>query len=174
MKLLSKLEQEADSLAFSKLEDFADWYTDHGNPLLCNSMSRMYVTDDAVAFSIFKWKNYQVELYILYSPEKAPMHAHPGIQVIQKPYSLDNTSWLDKGRKLFFPDTHGAIGSGGEAFNLMLVYEKWHPEIKMTTAGAVWKGPTVGPVQENLIKELYPLAHVESGYADTSPGLGLL
>jgi hypothetical protein len=172
--LLENLVQEANNINFTSLEKFAKWYDQHGNPLLCsNSLSRLYITDDAVAITLFQWKNYQVELYILYAPEKAPMHSHPGIQVIQKPYSFKQTKWLAPVSRLIFPQEHGAIGSGGESFNLMLVYEKWHPSLKMTTAGAVWKGKTVGPIQENLIRELYPLALVKNGYADTSLGLGL-
>ena len=47
-------------------------------------------------------------------------------------------------------------------------FQKWKDGLTPTTVAARWKGPTVGPMQEDLIRRLTPGATVTDGYADTT------
>ena len=163
---------EAETRQFLSLQDFASWYDSKGNPILNIGCSLAYKTDDAIAVPIFRWKNFQVELYLIEDMRKVVEHAHPYVHVIQKVYFSSTQSWSDFTPKLVYPNTHGNFITDGSEY-MVLTYEMWHPELNITTLAATWKGKTVGPVQEQLIKSIYPLALVENGYADITVGLNI-
>jgi hypothetical protein len=49
----------------------------------------------------------------------------------------------------------------------LIAFQHWLTR-EPTTIASMWKGPTVGPLQEALIKRFNPDAYVVDGYADTT------
>ena len=86
---------------------------------------------------------------------------------------LKQTTYREASETLVTGETHGAgvnfkgrdVVNGG--FGL-LAFQKWKDGLTPTTVAARWKGPTVGPMQEDLIRRLTPGATVMDGYADTT------
>jgi hypothetical protein len=158
---------------WGSLREFAEWYMALGAPLMCPPDVEVYVTDDAVTFPIFRHKNFQVELYVLHNPLAVPLHGHPYVEVLQSFMTGDgDLEWSVFGDVLTPPAQHG-----GESFRkftnneaperkLLLTFERWPANSKPSTLAAVWKGDTVGPMQEQLIRRLFPKAYVVDGYAD--------
>jgi len=161
---------------WDSVKDFAEWYSSFGFPLLCPSDFEVYISDDAITFPIFRYNNFQVELYILDNDYKIAEHSHPYVDVIQS--VLDKNSqynWSPINLTLIYPDTHGS--GNFNVFNdpdipnedkrtLLLTFEKWPKNTKPSTLAAVWKGKLAGPLQEQLVRRFFPNAFIHNGYAD--------
>lgn len=147
----------------TNIDSFAAWYDGLGNPIVGVSGSHTWITDDAVSVPIYRWQNYQVELYIVSNPERVPPHSHPGVQVIQKVFG---NGWGILTSRLTYPETHGNFEDRQEG--LLITYERWRPDLEITSLAVMWKGASVGPVQEELVKKTYPGAIVEPGWIDCS------
>jgi hypothetical protein len=68
---------------------------------------------------------------------------------------------------LYRGESHGA-GTRLEAETIgfpLIAFQYWEDRDPCTIA-AMWKGPTVGPLQEALIRRFHPDAYVVDGYAD--------
>jgi hypothetical protein len=159
---LAKLEN------WQSLEEFKDWYSSFNLPLAMPSNFEVYESDDALSFPLFRYKNFQVELYVLYNPIEVPAHSHPYVEVIQSSF---NKTGIQYSPKLVYPETHGSA-TFKEVFDacdnrlLLLTFEKWPINTRPSTIAAVWKGVTAGPKQEALIKRFFPNAYITKGYAD--------
>jgi hypothetical protein len=150
------------------LEQFKDWYTSFNLPLAMPSEFEVYESDDALSFPLFRYKNFQVELYVLYNPIEVPVHSHPYVEVIQASFNKDGIQYTPK---LIYPDSHGSatfkeVFDARENRLLLLTFEKWPVNSTPSTIAAVWKGVTAGPKQEALVKRFFPNAYVVKGYAD--------
>jgi hypothetical protein len=93
--------------------------------------------------------------------------------VIDDERQLKQNTYREASETLVTGETHGVginfkdrevVGGG---FGL-LAFQKWKDGLTPTTVAARWKGPTVGPMQEALIRRLTPDAVVIDGYADTT------
>ena len=146
----------------TNLEDYAAWHRSANYPMVLAQSSR-YITDDAIAVPVHRYLNYQIELYVVHNA-KLPTHGHPDVQVIQT--TLTPTGWSPFSPKLIFPDTHGA-GIVQKDVTVLLTYERWNPQIQITSLAVRWWGVSVGPIQESLVKKYYPTAVVSSGWIDT-------
>lgn len=158
---------------WADLKTFAEWYMALGAPLVCPVDTEVYVSDDAVTFPIYRNGRYQVELYVLHNPLAVPRHGHPYVEVIQSFVTGDEgATWSELSPVLVHPEQHG-----GEDFKkfvreqrperkLLLTFERWPENVKPSTIAAVWKGDTVGPLQEALVRRFFPQAYVVPGYAD--------
>ena len=158
---------------WATLREFADWFMGLGAPLLCPSDVEVYVSDDALTFPIFRHKNFQVELYVLHKPLAVPQHGHPYVEVLQSFITGDGElEWAAFGDSLVHPEQHGGkdfrsfVPEAAPERKLLLTFERWPENSKPSTLAAVWKGATVGPLQEALVKRFFPSAYVVPGYAD--------
>jgi hypothetical protein len=166
--LKEKMYQDAASQNWESLEDFRDWYMGYGLPLAMPESFEIYESDDALSFPLFRYKNFQVELYVLHSPTKVLVHAHPYVEVIQFDFNVDSIS---SSPKLVYPATHGSAEfverfDASEHRLLLLTFERWPVNSKPSTLAAVWKGYIHGPKQEALIRRFFPDAYINNGYAD--------
>lgn len=155
------------------LREFAEWYMGLGVPLLCPPDLEVYESDDALTFPVFRKDNFQVELYVLFNPVAVPEHGHPGVEVIQSFMAGGtNTKWGEFTPLLVHPMTHGGtdfvpfVRTAAPERKLLLTFEKWPVNTRPSTLAAAWKGQTVGPKQEALIRRFFPDAYVVDGYAD--------
>lgn len=163
------------------LEDFARWWIDAGSPIMPPKDFQVVLSDDATASAIFRHKQFQVELYLIFPNPNLPIHGHPGVEVIK----MRVDTYKEEGNKLIPEDRYPASGtlmegqSHGSGKNFkqrpgleqgfpLLAFQKWDDRLVPTTAAARWCGRTVGPKQEALIKKLYPEAEVRIGWADTT------
>jgi hypothetical protein len=130
-------------------------------------------TDDAVAVCTFRRGRYQAELYIVDDPVNVPEHEHPFVEVIQ--YFFDRDAGFgglalpfQLGPKLSHGMSHGAfaVERSFSGQGMFLTLEKWPQGVTPSTVSAVWKGGTVGPLHDELIRRFFPDAYIKDGYAD--------
>ena len=128
---------------------------------------------------LFRKGQYQVEIYLIYPGYMIQPHQHPGVEVITM-----NMGGGKRGTKnvLGGSSIAGTLSTklntgeihGGESSTIMsdgyvlLSFEKWSTDIKMTSAAIHWKGPTAGPIHDKLIEKYYPGAVTNPGYADVT------
>lgn len=154
------------------VKEFSQWYAEFGFPILCPPNLEVYITDDAITFPIFRYENFQVELYILNNAYHIPEHSHPYIEVIQSIPDETTGLWSEFTPPLIYPKTHGgtdfeSLGVKDERKDrLMLTFEKWPKNVKPSTLAAAWKGYTIGPLHEQVIKKFFPNAYLKNGYVD--------
>lgn len=158
------------------LEEFTQWYLDAGMPWAIPASSRTIFTDNAASLILFRKGAYQVELYLIKDGTDIPMHEHPNMEVIQMvllnryrstsdPHDVDPLFGKTT-PKLYPGDYHGS--ADGEVTNTfcLLTFEKWL-KYEPGTASSEWKGRTVGPLHDALIKGIHPNATVVNGTADS-------
>lgn len=163
--------------SWSDVQEFAHWWCDAGMPFLPPERAEVFLSDDATALCVFRRGCFQVELYLIHPQPRLQDHEHPGVEVIKM--RIDGTKSPDAG-PFTLPDTWGrmssvlrkgeAHGNGaatfGEVYGFPLfAFQHWI-EHEPSTVAAAWKGATVGPMQEDLIRRFFPNAFVERGYAD--------
>lgn len=171
---------------WSTLEDFISWYVSIGMPLAIPGDARVYKTDDSLAISLFRKGQYQAELYLIDETSSVRSHGHPNLEVIQL-ILLDRSGirvssqgtvsdglgrfWGITQPKLLSGQVHG-VGNEPQVNDgrgyCMIAFEKWPLGATPSTAAAVWKGETVGPIHEKLIRSFFPDAYIKDGYADIS------
>jgi hypothetical protein len=138
------------------LEEFVEWWMDSRMPWMIPEDSEVYITDNASSIILFRQDRYQVELYINFPLAIAPLHGHPGMELITMQIGRMNPiRWAYAGKKLISGKKHNA-NFGSKKGTVFLTFEKWEPGIPMTSASVNWSGPTVGPMQEELIKKHHP------------------
>ena len=164
---------------WDSLEDFTNWYiNDARMPLMIPYDAVVVQSDDAVAVSLFRKGQYQVELYLIYPQMYILKHSHPRMEVItmalgggsMSPRIIDtntSASWGNMNNKLLPGEEHGGemssiIGNG----QVILTFEKWLDPTEMTTAAAHWKGKIRGELQAKLIKNQYSNSTISEDYAD--------
>lgn len=166
-KLLDKIEP------WDTVTQFADWVISHNLPIALTSSTEVYESDDAMTFPIFRYNNFQAELYILYSPLAVPEHSHPFVEVVQLPIGKGDNAIkpILPNEVLKYPNSHGGGRFTGIDFSvdkrmLLITFEKWPKNTVPSTIAAVWKGKTLGPKHEGLIRRFFPNAYIKDGYAD--------
>lgn len=151
--------------SWNDVKEFADWWMAAGMPMIFPKDPEVFLSDDATAISIFRKGRFQVELYLIHPHPLVPDHEHPGVEVIKM--TLTHAKVPLMSAILHDGESHGA-GSRVEAEKIgfpLVAFQHWKTREPCTIA-AMWKGPTVGPKQEALIKRFNPTAYVVDGYAD--------
>ncbi len=147
------------------VKDFADWWMATGMPIIFPPNPEVFLSDDASAISIFRKGRFQVEMYLIHPHPKVPEHEHPGVEVIKMSMTHDKNPIMSNILK--DGESHGA-GTRLEAETIgfpLIAFQHWLTR-DPTTIASMWKGPTVGPLQEALIKRFNPDAYIIDGYAD--------
>jgi hypothetical protein len=150
---------------WTNVKTFADWWMEAKMPIVFPENPEVFVSDDATAVSIFRHGQFQVELYLIHPNPKVPVHEHPGVEVIKMSLSIGDGPLMSNILKN--GESHGAgrrLASEKRGFPLV-AFQHWQT-CKPTTIASMWKGSTVGPLQEALIKRFNPDAYVVTGYAD--------
>jgi hypothetical protein len=166
---------------WQSLEDFVEWFVESKYPIIIPWNAEVRRTDDATTICLFRKGQYQVEIYLIYPGYMIQPHQHPGVEVITM-----NMGGGKRGTKnvLGGSSIAGTLSTklntgeihGGESSTIMsdgyvlLSFEKWSTDIKMTSAAIHWKGPTAGPIHDKLIEKYYPGAVINPGYADVTLG----
>lgn len=156
---------------------FAHWWCEAGMPFLPSDGAEVYLSDDATSLCIFRRGRFQVELYLIHPKPHLQSHEHPGVEVIKMrvegTYSPASGSfvapptWGKMSETLRDGESHGNGASAyGQVLGFPLVAFQYWKDRDPCTVAAAWKGPTVGPMQEGLIRRFYPDAFIERGYAD--------
>jgi hypothetical protein len=142
---------------------FCDWYMDNGMPFRPPN-NEVFLSDDATATCLFRHNQFQVELYLIHPTPLIQLHEHPNVEVIKLRLFKDDAIATDT---LMMGQSHGD-GMRSEANDKgfqLLAFQHWKKD-KPTTIASAWKGKTVGPKHEALIKRFHPNALVLDGYAD--------
>lgn len=160
--------------------EFMLWWFNNGSPLMFPD-NCVNCSDDATSMSLFRCGQFQVELYMIFPNPNLPVHEHPDVEVIK----LRADTWKFDGGRFVNLTNHGAADtlkqgeSHGAGKNFkekgglssgfgLLAFQKWKDGLKVTTVASRWRGKTVGPKQEALIRQLTPEATIRNGYADTT------
>ena len=154
--------------SWDTLDEFADWFMESRMPLCIPQVGEIFCTDDATAVPLFIKYPYQVELYLIHPRSRTPEHSHPNTEIITM--NISNMIGLMPWGKAT-PTLKDNRRHSGNFYSrrgtAMLTFERWLNGTEITSAAVNWKGPTVGPKQEVLIKRYYPNAVLENGWADT-------
>jgi hypothetical protein len=153
------------------VSDFCNWYVKNGMPVFMPSVNEVFITDDATSVCMFRCGQFQVEHYLIHPKPLVQMHEHPGVEVIKlRLFRNESSATAIASDVLHDGEGHGAGFrlEGDEKGFLLIAVQKWDNTLAPTTVAARWKGKTVGPKQEALIKRLYPDSLVVSGYADVT------
>jgi hypothetical protein len=151
--------------SWASVEEFAEWWFKNGMPMKFQEGSEVFLSDDATSIALFRQGRFQVELYLIHPHPKVPVHEHPDVEVIKVR--------LGAGKYPYMSNTLRNGGSHGAGLRLeaedkgypLLAIQHWLTR-EPTTIASMWKGDTVGPKQESLIKRFNPTAYVVEGYAD--------
>jgi hypothetical protein len=150
---------------WNNVEEFGDWWLRSGMPIKFQEGSEVFLSDDATAIALFRKGRFQVELYLIHPHPTVPTHEHPDVEVIK--IRLDGKKYPYLSNTLHNGESHGS-GLKMEAEDKgypLLAIQHWLTR-DPSTISAMWKGKTVGPLQEALIKRFNPTAFVIDGYAD--------
>lgn len=151
------------------LDEFIEWFMDSRMPWMIPEDSEVYVTDNACSLILFRHDCYQVELYVNYPKSKAPLHGHPGMDLITMQIGRMNpVRWAYPNKILKSGKKHNG-NFASEKGTVILTFEKWIPGIPMTSASVNWNGLTVGPLHEELIKRHFPNVEIVNGVSMLSP-----
>jgi hypothetical protein len=152
---------------WDNVKAFADWWVLAGMPIVFPKNPEVFLSDDATAIALFRKGRFQVEMYLIHPNPKVPEHEHPDVEVIKM--RLGNRAMPLMSTVLHNGESHGAgtrLEAEEKGFPL-IAFQHWLTR-DPTTIASMWKGPTVGPKQESLIKRFNPTAYVVQGYADTT------
>jgi hypothetical protein len=150
---------------WKNVEDFADWWFRNGMPIKFQESSEVFLSDDATSIALFRKGRFQVELYLIHPNPTVPVHEHPDVEVIKA--RLDGKRYPYLSNTLRNSETHGAglrLEAEDKGYPLLAI-QHWLTR-DPTTIASMWKGNTVGPKQESLIRRFNPDAYIVQGYAD--------
>ena len=150
---------------WKNVEDFADWWFRNGMPIKFQDSSEVFLSDDATSIALFRKGRFQVELYLIHPNPTVPVHEHPDVEVIKA--RLDGKRYPYLSNTLHNNETHGAglrLEAEDRGYPLLAI-QHWLTR-DPTTIASMWKGNTVGPKQESLIRRFNPNAYIVEGYAD--------
>jgi hypothetical protein len=150
---------------WANVEEFADWWFRNGMPIKFQDSAEVFLSDDATSIALFRKGRFQVELYLIHPHPTVPVHEHPGVDVIKA--RLDGKKYPYLSNTLRSGESHGAgikLEAEDRGYPLLAI-QHWLTR-EPTTVASMWKGNTVGPKQESLIKRFNPGAFISNGYAD--------
>ena len=150
---------------WNTVEEFADWWFRNGMPIRFPQSAEVFLSDDATSIALFRKGRFQVELYLIHPHPTVPVHEHPDVEVIKA--KLDGKKYPYLSNTLRSGEGHGAgiqLDAEEKGYPLLAI-QHWLTR-EPTTIASMWKGQTVGPKQESLIRRFNPDAYIANGYAD--------
>ncbi len=150
---------------WANVEEFADWWFRNGMPIKFQEGAEVFLSDDATSIALFRKGRFQVELYLIHPHPTVPNHEHPDVEVIKA--RLDGKRYPYLSNTLHNGEAHGAglkLEAEDKGYPLIAI-QHWLTR-DPTTIASMWKGNTVGPKQESLIRRFNPNAYISNGYAD--------
>ncbi len=150
---------------WNSVEEFGNWWIKSGMPIMFPENAEVFLSDDATAICLFRKGRFQVELYLIHPHPIVPVHEHPGVEVIKVRLNSKKYPYLSE--TLHDGESHGSgiRNESEERGYPLLAIQHWLTR-DPTTVASMWKGNTVGPLQEALIKRFNPEALVKEGWAD--------
>jgi hypothetical protein len=159
---------------WGNVREFADWWVSAGMPLVFPAHTEVHLSDDATSTCLFKKGRFQVELYLIHPLPRVPEHEHPDVEVIKMRMGLPGGS-MNFSDVLHNGERHGSglrLEAETRGFPL-IAFQHWLTR-EPTTIASMWKGPTVGPKQDALIKKFTPDAFIKDGWADITKNINSL
>ena len=150
---------------WANVEEFGRWWIRSGMPIMFPENAEVFLSDDATAICLFRKGRFQVEMYLIHPNPLVPKHEHPGVEVIK--VRLNSKKYPSLSETLHDGESHGAgirKESEDRGYPLLAIQHWLHRD--PTTVASMWKGNTVGPKQESLIRRFNPDAFIENGWAD--------
>lgn len=148
---------------WADVTEFYEWYNNNGMPVEMPT-GEIFCSDDATSVCLFRKGQFQVELYLIFPQPLVQTHEHPYVEVIKVDRQAGN-NFVSEVLKM--GESHGAgmrLTASDKGFPLY-AFQHWLRDTPSTVAAA-WKGRTVGPKHETLIRRFYPNALILDGYAD--------
>jgi len=153
--------------SWKNVEEFGKWWIQNGMPIIIPQDVEVFLSDDATAVCLFRRGQFQVELYLIHPNPIVPVHEHPDVEVIKVRLSGKTHPFLSETLKAGESHGSGIRNESEEKGYPLLAIQHWLTR-EPTTVASMWKGKTVGPKQESLIKRFNPDAIIEDGWADTN------
>lgn len=150
---------------WANVQEFADWWLTNKQPVIFPEDPEVFLSDDATATCLFRKGRFQVELYLIHPQPGVPIHEHPGVEVIK--IRMGYPGGPVASEILRYGEAHGSgmkLEAEVRGFPLIAI-QHWITR-EPTTIASMWRGPTAGPIHENLIRRFNPDAYIIDGYAD--------
>lgn len=151
--------------SWENVQEFAEWWLAQKQPIIFPEDPEVFMSDDATATCLFRKGRFQVELYLIHPQPGVPIHEHPGVEVIK--IRMGYPGGPVASDILRYGEAHGSgmkLEAELRGFPLIAI-QHWLTR-EPTTIASMWKGPTAGPIHENLIRRFNPNAFIIDGYAD--------
>lgn len=144
---------------WANVKEFASWWINN-KTIVVPFNAQVICSDDATAICLYRYQQFQVEIYLSHPGELIKHHCHPGIQVLLVKLGGGGEGELaeDGGSTVRFQfsevlesgEYHGNDElSPGKAY---LVFQHWDSSLGTPTSTAIqWKGPAAGPKHEKII-----------------------
>ena len=144
---------------WTNVKEFASWWIEN-KPIVVPFNAQVICSDDATAICLYRYQQFQVEIYLSHLGELIKQHCHPGVQVLLVKLGGGGEGELaeDGGSTVKFQfsqvlesgEYHGNDElSPGKAY---LVFQHWDPKLGTPTSAAIqWKGQPAGPKHEKII-----------------------
>lgn len=155
---------------WDNVHEFGKWWIENGMPYNPPYDQEVFLSDDATAISFFRKGHFQVEMYLIHPDPLVPVHEHPGVEVIKARVFRnpdDHSLYAQFSPVLHEGESHG-VGmrlEGAKIGFTLFAIQHWLTRTP-TTIASMWKGPTVGEKQENLIRRFNSDAFIHGHYAD--------
>ncbi len=156
---------------WNTLEEFAQWFKDHGYPMRVPANMQIYVTDSTYSCVVFRQDVYQAELYMIAPNMPVAKHSHSfesltilvwwSISGMNERASTKKTWDSEEGSNI--PYT-GVMGEKLVTWNwhwfetfskgcFMYVLQKWNPKIDLTSATLEYSGESMWPLHTILMQK---------------------
>lgn len=146
------------------VKDFANWWL-KDKPIVVPFNAQVICSDDATAICLYRYEQFQVEIYLSHPGELIKSHCHPGVQILIVKLGGGGEGELaeDGGSTLRFEFSE-ILESGQYHGNDelspsrgYLVFQYWDPSLGTPSSAAIqWKGPPAGPKHEKIINLIEP------------------
>lgn len=151
---------------WESIEEFSSWYKGCGCPLRLPDDACIHKTDVTMSMVVFRQGDYQAELYMIAPRANIPRHSHPMRQVIMwlggwlstwvqdvddaKPWQTRHQGFLSA----TVADGQQHAFTTNEKGGLLVVLERWRPDMKKSSATLAYEGEELGPIHLATLRSL--------------------
>lgn len=144
---------------WSDIKEFAEWWIKY-KPIIVPFDAQVICSDDATAICLYRYGQFQVEIYLSHPGEVIKDHCHPGVQILVVKLGGGGEGELaeDGGSTVRFQFSEilesGQYHGNNEVSPSRgyLVFQHWDPKLGPPTSAAIqWKGPAAGPKHEKIV-----------------------
>lgn len=144
---------------WATVKEFASWWI-KDKPIVVPFDAQVICSDDATAICLYRYEQFQVEIYLSHPGELIKQHCHPGVQIVivKLGGGGEGEPAEDGGSTIRFEFSEILESGEYHGNNELspsrgyLVFQHWDSSLGTPTSAAIqWKGPAAGPKHEKIV-----------------------